>query len=161
LSSEPGPRRRQEALLEGAVLHNGQRVLGWRDVPVQAEALGPQARASMPFLRQLFIGRTCAREAFELTLYMILKRAEHQAGGAPAYFPSCSSRTIVYKGLMLAEQLGAFYRDLHDERTVSRLAMVHSRFSTNTFPSWERAHPFRMLCHNGEINALSGNKGWM
>ncbi len=161
LSQDPSRRRRQEALLEGAVLHHGQRLLGWRDIPVGVHALGPQARDSMPALRQLFIGRTCAREAFERTLYLIRRRAEQRGTLTDAYFPSCSSRTVVYKGLMLAEQLAAFYEDLRDERTVSKLAMVHSRFSTNTFPSWERAHPFRMLSHNGEINTLSGNKSWM
>jgi glutamate synthase (NADPH/NADH) large chain len=165
-AQHPARRRRQEAILEGAVVHHGQRVLGWRDVPVDASALGPLARASMPRIRQLFIGRTCRREIFEATSFMIRKRAGRTAsqelgGEDDFYITSLSSKTVVYKGLMLAEQLGAFYPDLVDARTVARLAMVHSRFSTNTFPSWERAHPFRMIAHNGEINTLSGNKAWM
>ncbi len=168
LSPEPARRRRMEAILEAAVLHHGQRVLGWRDVPHDATAIGPMARASMPAIRQLFIGRNVTstpREAFERTLFMIRKRAgrtaSQQLGGDDFYVSSCSSKTVVYKGLMLAEQVAAFYPDLADPRTVSRLAMVHSRFSTNTFPTWDRAHPFRYLAHNGEINTLNGNKAWM
>ncbi len=167
LSPEPGRRRRMEAILEAAVVHHGQRVLGFRDVPIDAGAIGPMARDSMPAIRQLFIGRSPStrRESFERTLFMIRKRAGRtasvQLGGDDFYVCSLSSRTVVYKGLMLAEQLGAFFPDLSDPRTVSRLAMVHSRFSTNTFPTWERAHPFRYLAHNGEINTLNGNKAWM
>ncbi|MGZ3453918.1 MAG: glutamate synthase large subunit, partial [Polyangiales bacterium] len=168
LSPEPARRRRMEAILEGAVLHHGQRVIGWRDVPSDPVAIGPMARASMPAIRQLFIGRnrtTTPREAFERVLFMIRKRAGRTAsrelGGDDFYVSSCSSKTIVYKGLMLAEQVAAFYPDLADQRVVSRLAMVHSRFSTNTFPTWERAHPFRYLAHNGEINTLNGNRAWM
>jgi glutamate synthase (NADPH/NADH) large chain len=168
LSPEPARRRRMEAILESAVLHHGQRVLGWRDVPVDAGAIGPMARASMPAIRQLFIGRNkaaTARDAFERVLFMIRKRAGRtasiQLGGDDFYVSSCSSKTVVYKGLMLAEQVAAFYPDLADRRAISRLAMVHSRFSTNTFPTWERAHPFRYLAHNGEINTLNGNKAWM
>ncbi|MBI2395785.1 MAG: glutamate synthase subunit alpha, partial [Deltaproteobacteria bacterium] len=167
LAPEPARRRRMEAILEGAVLHHGQRVLGWRDVPIDAGAIGPLARASMPAIRQLFIGRSAAasRDDFERVLFMIRKRAGRTAsvtlGGDDFYVSSCSSKTIVYKGLMLAEQVAAFYPDLADPRTVSRLAMVHSRFSTNTFPTWERAHPFRYLAHNGEINTLNGNRAWM
>jgi len=167
LAPEPARRRRMEAILEGAVLHHGQRVLGWRDVPFDASAIGPMARDSMPAIRQLFIGRGSAtpREDFERVLFMVRKRAGRTAsitlGGDDFYVSSCSSKTIVYKGLMLAEQVAAFYPDLADERAVSRLAMVHSRFSTNTFPTWERAHPFRYLAHNGEINTLNGNRAWM
>lgn len=154
LSPEPARRRRMEAILEGAVLHHGQRVLGWRDVPIDASAIGPMARASMPAIRELFIGRGAStpRDAFERVLFMVRKRAGRTAsitlGGDDFYVSSCSSKTVVYKGLMLAEQVAAFYPDLADPRTVSRLAMVHSRFSTNTFPTWERAHPFRYLAHN-------------
>ena len=167
LPQSPGRRRRQEAILEDAVIHHGQRVLGWRDVPIDPSEIGPVARASMPAIRQLFIGREAPREAFERVLFMIRKRAGRTvnatlgAGADDFYVASCSSKTVVYKGLMLAEQLGAFYPDLRDERVVSRLAMVHSRFSTNTFPSWDRAHPFRLIAHNGEINTLSGNRAWM
>ena len=176
-SPDPGRRRRMEAILEGAVLHHGQRVLGWRDVPTDPAAIGPVARDTMPWVRQLFIGAGPGRgpgpasdvagsaRVFERTLFMIRKRAGRTAslelGGDDFYVTSCSSRTVVYKGLMLAEQLAAFYPDLGDPRTVSRLALVHSRFSTNTFPSWERAHPFRLIAHNGEINTLSGNRAWM
>src|SRR5262249_25271765 len=163
----PARRRRQEAILEAAVEHPGQRVLGWRDVPIDPSAIGPIARESMPVVRQLFIlhqpGPSGA--TFEQMLYLIRKRAGRKAseelGGDDFYLASCSSKTVVYKGLMLAEQVAAFYPDLSDPRTTSRLAMVHSRFSTNTFPSWERAHPFRHICHNGEINTLSGNRAWM
>jgi glutamate synthase (NADPH/NADH) large chain len=165
LSADPARRRRMEAILEAAVEHHGQRVLGWRDVPVDASAIGPMARDTMPAIRQLFIGREGPRAGFDRTLFMVRKRAGRTAsvtlGGDDFYLCSCSSRTVVYKGLMLAEQLGAFYPDLLDPRTVTRLAVVHSRFSTNTFPSWERAHPFRYLAHNGEINTLNGNRAWM
>jgi glutamate synthase (NADPH/NADH) large chain len=164
-AQHPARRRRQEAILEGAVLHHGQRLLGWRDVPTDPAALGPVARASMPVIRQLFIGHRPGRATFEQTLYLIRKRAGLTAhlelGGDDFYLASCSSRTVVYKGLMLAEQVAAFYPDLGDPRATSLLAMVHSRFSTNTFPTWDRAHPFRLICHNGEINTLSGNRAWM
>jgi glutamate synthase (NADPH/NADH) large chain len=169
---EPARRRRQEAILEAAVEHHGQELLGWRDVPVDAAAIGPMARGSMPVVRQLFIrhrplviGGVSIQATFEQVLYLIRKRAgrkaHHELGGDDFYLASCSSKTVVYKGLMLAEQVAAFYPDLSDPRVTSRLAMVHSRFSTNTFPSWERAHPFRLICHNGEINTLSGNRAWM
>jgi glutamate synthase (NADPH/NADH) large chain len=168
LSPEPARRRRMEAILEGAVLHHGQRLLGWRDVPVDAAAIGPLARGAMPAIRQLFIARNpsrTARDAFERTLFMIRKRAgrttSRELGGDDFYVCSCSSKTVVYKGLMLAEQVAAFYPDLADARLTSRLALVHSRFSTNTFPTWERAHPFRTIAHNGEINTLNGNRAWM
>jgi len=177
LAAEPARRRRQEAIFESATLYHGQRVLGWRDVPIDSRAIGPTARDSMPAIRQLFIGRAVesplpgsghfagVRDAFERTLFMIRKRAGRtasvQLGGDDFYVCSCSSKTVVYKGLLLAEQLAEFYPELSDPRTVTRLALVHSRFSTNTFPSWERAHPFRMIAHNGEINTLSGNRVWM
>ncbi|GAC1543227.1 MAG: hypothetical protein NVS3B10_07480 [Polyangiales bacterium] len=170
LSPRPARRRRQEAILEAAVVHHGQRVLGWRDVPTDPRALGPIARGSMPAIRALFLGRaeSTPRDAFERVLFTIRKRAGRTASqqgasteGDEFYVTSCSSKTVVYKGLMLAEQLGAFFPDLLDPRAVSRLAMVHSRFSTNTFPTWERAHPFRLIAHNGEINTLSGNRAWM
>ena len=169
-AANPARRRRQEAILEAAVVHHGQRVIGWRDVPVDPTAIGPVARDTMPAIRQLFIGRGPEQRrenvsSFERTLFMIRKRAGRTAsqtlGGDDFYLSSCSSKTVVYKGLMLAEQLAAFYPDLSDARTVSRLAMVHSRFSTNTFPTWDRAHPFRLIAHNGEINTLSGNRAWM
>ncbi|MCC6645933.1 MAG: glutamate synthase large subunit [Polyangiaceae bacterium] len=161
LSQEPGRRRQHEAILEASVVHHGQRVLGWRDVPVAPDALGTIARDTCPTIRQLFIGRACDKESFERVLFMIRKRAGRTANSDDFYVASCSSRTVVYKGLMLAEQLGEFFRDLSNPRAVSRLALVHSRFSTNTFPTWDRAHPFRLLCHNGEINTLRGNRTWM
>jgi len=161
LSQNPTRRRQQEAVVEEAVLHHRQRILGWRDVPIDPAALGPLARESMPTMRQLFIGREGPVEAFERVLYMIRNRCTRVEPSDDCYISSCSSKTVVYKGLMLAEQLAAFYRDLSDPRVVSRLAMVHSRFSTNTFPSWDRAHPFRLSAHNGEINTLNGNRSWM
>jgi glutamate synthase (NADPH) large chain len=160
-SSDPARCRHHQAILEAAVMHHGQRVLGWRAVPHDPSALGPVARDSQPSLYQLFIGRTCAPADFERMLYIIRKRAGRSANSEDFYITSCSARSVVYKGLMLAEQLGAFYPDLSDPRTVSRLCMVHSRFSTNTFPTWERAHPYRRIAHNGEINTLRGNQAWM
>ncbi len=161
LPQAPARRRALEAILEAAVEHHRQQVLGWRDVPVELGVLGPIARDSAPVVRQLFIGRTCTPELFSPTLFMIRKRAGRHAQSPEFYVTSCSSKTVIYKGLMLAEQLGDFYKDLKDPRTVSLLALVHSRFSTNTFPTWELAHPFRRLAHNGEINALRGNRTWM
>jgi glutamate synthase (NADPH/NADH) large chain len=160
-SPEPALCREQQAVLEAAVLHHGQRVIAWRDVPVDMSALGPVARDSCPSIRQLFIGRTCDKSSFERVLYTIQNRASRAPGHGSFYVASCSSRTVVYKGLMLAEQLAGFYRDISHPRTVSCLALVHSRFSTNTFPTWERAHPYRVIAHNGEINALRGNIAWM
>src|SRR4051812_24738504 len=164
-AQNPARRRRQEAILESAVEHHGQRLLGWRDVPIDPVAIGPVARESMPVVRQLFIGREQTSTTFEQQLYLIRKRAGRRAheelGMDDFYIASASSKSVVYKGLMLAEQVAAFYPDLSDPRCTSRLAMVHSRFSTNTFPSWERAHPFRLISHNGEINTLSGNRAWM
>jgi glutamate synthase (NADPH/NADH) large chain len=161
LPVNPAKRRQYEAVLEASVVHHGQRVLGWRDVPIEPRALGPVARSSMPRIRQLFIGRSCESSAFEQTLFLIRKRAGRTVNADDFYVCSCSSRTVVYKGLMLAEQLGHFYPDLSLPRALSRLALVHSRFSTNTFPSWQLAHPFRLLAHNGEINTLRGNRTWM
>ncbi|HEV8248071.1 MAG TPA: glutamate synthase subunit alpha, partial [Polyangiaceae bacterium] len=160
-SRDPAKCRHQQAILEAAVMHHGQRVLGWRTVPFDGSALGPIARDTQPSIRQLFIGRTCSPEKFERVLYIIRKRAGRSANSDEFYIASLSSRTVVYKGLMLAEQVAAFYSDLSDERTVSKLCLVHSRFSTNTFPAWERAHPYRLIAHNGEINTLRGNSAWM
>jgi glutamate synthase (NADPH) large chain len=164
LSRDPAVRAAEVRVLEEAVRHHNQKVIGWRDVPVNVTVLGPIARASMPVLRQLFIGRMCPVPAFERTLFMIRKRASgraSEAGLSGFYVASMSSRTIVYKGLPLPERLDAFYLDLREEETKSKLALVHSRFSTNTFPTWERAHPYRRIAHNGEINTLRGNQTWM
>ncbi len=161
-------RARCIAILEQLVAEEGQAVLGWRDVPVNNSGLGEGVKAAEPVVRQLFVARGagCVGDAFERKLFVIRKRAElaiQALGGETEdfYIPSFSSRTIVYKGMLLAGQVGAYYRDLDDPRLVSALALVHQRFSTNTFPKWSLAHPFRMICHNGEINTLRGNLNWM
>jgi len=149
--------------LEEAVTEQGLWVLGWREVPVDSGACGKTAAASAPHTAQLFIGApdgVVDQDALERKLYVARRAAEGLR--VPGFaIPSCSSRTIVYKGMLIAPQLPLYFPDLQDERVVSRLALVHSRFSTNTFPSWELAHPYRMLAHNGEINTLRGNRNWM
>jgi glutamate synthase domain-containing protein 2/glutamate synthase domain-containing protein 1/glutamate synthase domain-containing protein 3 len=158
-----------EGVVEDIIRKEGQRVLGWRDVPVESSAIGLLARTSQPYIRQVFIGKAkrLDEDAFERKLYIIRKRIEKTIRGLdPAeaghfYAPSMSCRTVVYKGLMLASQIKAFYKDLSDPHVASALALVHQRFSTNTFPTWELAHPFRYLAHNGEINTLQGNVNWM
>ena len=136
----------------------------WRDVPVDAAYVGVTAGAAAPVIRQLFVAAGDAvvadQDAFERKLYVIRRRFELEFG-ADAVVPSFSSRTIVYKGMLTAPQLRGYFPDLQDERTASALALVHSRFSTNTFPSWELAHPYRMIAHNGEINTVRGNINWM
>jgi glutamate synthase (NADPH/NADH) large chain len=164
LSRDPRVRAAEVRVIEDAVRHHNQKVIGWRDIPVDPSVLGPIARRSMPVLRQLFIGRMCPSSVFERTLFMIRKRASSRAREAALesfYIASLSSKTVVYKGLALPERLDAFYLDLREEETKSRMALVHSRFSTNTFPTWERAHPYRRIAHNGEINTLRGNVTWM
>ena len=159
-----------ERILEDVAETEGQRVLGWRDVPTDNAHLGASARASQPVIRQIFIGRgpeTAAGDAFERKLYVIRRLAEKRVsrsvlpGRGYFYIASLSCRTIVYKGMLNSEQLGTFYPDLGEDTFVSGLGMVHSRFSTNTFPSWSRAHPYRYISHNGEINTLRGNVNWM
>jgi glutamate synthase (NADPH) large chain len=162
LPSDEFAREHAERLITETVEAEGQIVLGWRDVPVEPEHCGTAARAVAPCIRQLFVGANSSLEdqdAFERKLYVIRRVAEKQdlPGLAIASF---SSRTLVYKGMLTAPQLSQYFPDLKDERLVSRLALVHSRFSTNTFPSWELAHPYRMLAHNGEINTLRGNRNW-
>jgi glutamate synthase (NADPH/NADH) large chain len=164
LSPRPEVRAAEIRIIEDAVRHHNQKVIGWRDVPVDPTVIGPLGRRSMPSFRQVFIGRMCPVPAFERTLFMIRKRATSkatQAGLHGIYIPSLSSKTVVYKGLALPERLEAFYVDLKADDTRSRFALVHSRFSTNTFPTWERAHPYRRIAHNGEINTLRGNQTWM
>src|SRR5580692_2653665 len=164
LSRDSRARAGEVRILEEAVRHHNQKVIGWRDVPVDATVLGPLARSSMPVLRQLFIGRMCPVPAFERTLFMIRKRTSSKAtqAGLPGfYIASLSSKTVVYKSLALPERIDAFFLDLREEETKSKVALVHSRFSTNTFPTWERAHPYRRIAHNGEINTLRGNQTWM
>src|SRR6476619_2432098 len=156
--------RQIEELLELNVRVEGQRVLGWRDVPIDEAHVGDTANTTRPHIRQLFVeagpGFEHDQDAFERKLYVI-RRIVELAIGPEFYAPSCSSRTIVYKGMLKAPQLRSFYPDLQDERFASALALVHSRFSTNTFPSWELAHPYRVICHNGEINTVMGNVNWM
>ncbi|CAA7615237.1 glutamate synthase large subunit [Magnetospirillum sp. UT-4] len=156
-----------EQVVERLIAAEGQVLLGWRDVPTDGSGLGETVKPTEPFVRMVFVGKgaACAdQQAFERKLFIIRKQTETNVpAGADAdfYIPSLSSRTLVYKGMLLADQVGEFYRDLGDERMVSALALVHQRFSTNTFPSWRLAHPFRMICHNGEINTLRGNVNWM
>jgi glutamate synthase (NADPH) large chain len=161
-------RRRCMHILEDKIFGTGQRLIGWRDVRVNEAALGPMARASAPVIKQVLIGSTAEDEAtFERKLFVIRKwtertvRESNMRGKDAFYIPSLSSRTIVYKGLLLAEQLAGFYTELLDPAMVSALALVHQRFSTNTFPTWELAQPFRTLAHNGEINTVRGNAAWM
>jgi len=157
--------RREElvALIEGVIAREGQHLLGWRDVPVDDAHVGVVAGRSAPHIRQVFIAASdelAEQDAFERKLYVI-RRLIEKAAGADLAIPSLSSRTIVYKGMLTAPQMSGYYPDLQDERFATRLALVHSRFSTNTFPSWELAHPYRLIAHNGEINTLRGNVNWM
>ena len=147
--------------IEAAIEQEGQRLVCWRDVPVDDAHVGRTARASMPRIRQFVVAAEGLEgDAFERKLYVIRRVAE-LAAGPELVIPSLSSRTLVYKGMLTAPQLARFYPDLRDPAFESALALVHSRFSTNTFPSWELAHPYRMIAHNGEINTLRGNINWM
>ncbi|HMM54975.1 MAG TPA: glutamate synthase-related protein [Candidatus Desulfobacillus sp.] len=163
-------RRACEAAIERTVRYEGQALVGWRDVPRDNTGLAQAARDCEPVIRQVFIGRGAGlrdQDAFERKLYVIRKEAGHRvqalklADGKMFYVPSLSTRTVVYKGMLLADQVGQYFRDLQDERLVSALALVHQRFSTNTFPTWDLAHPFRLIAHNGEINTLRGNVNWI
>ena len=156
--------------IERAIKDEGQALLGWRDVPVDNSDLGESVKLIEPVIRQVFVGRgagVTVTDALERKLYIIRKSAGHAiqalklAHGKEFYVPSMSARTIVYKGMLLAHQVGIYYQDLQDARVASALALVHQRFSTNTFPSWDLAHPFRMICHNGEINTVRGNVNWI
>ena len=159
-----------EHMIEAAVADEGCTVLGWRDVPVDESVLSAPTRRARPAVRQLFVARMgVAREvdtssSFEISLYVIRRRIEaalREIPGSDCYLASFSSRTVVYKGMLRPDQLAQFYPDLREPDLASAIAMVHSRFSTNTFPSWRLAHPYRFLCHNGEINTLRGNLSWM
>ncbi len=170
LPPHPADRYKCEKLFEEIVEHEGQRFLGWRSVPTADSKLGKTARIAQPIIRQAFIGRSADitdAMAFERKLYIIRKLAEKGIrystikGGDWFYVASLSSRTIVYKGMLMSEQLQEFYPELNDPSMETALALVHSRFSTNTFPSWYRAHPYRYIAHNGEINTLRGNVNWM
>ncbi|PJM69955.1 glutamate synthase-related protein [Achromobacter ruhlandii] len=171
LPKETASRLACEQELERSVRAEGQVVLGWRNVPVAVDMpMSPTVRDCEPVIRQLFIGRgadVMVPDALERKLYVIRKTASHAiqnmhlAHGKEYFVPSASVRTVVYKGLLLADQVGRYYRDLADPRTVSALALVHQRFSTNTFPAWPLAHPYRMIAHNGEINTVKGNFNWL
>ena len=171
LPKEHASRLACEQELERAVKAEGQVLLGWRDVPVDREMpMSPTVRAKEPVLRQIFIGRgadVIVPDALERKLYVIRKTASAAIQALKLthsreyYVPSMSCRTIIYKGLLLADQVGKYYKDLTDPRAVSALALVHQRFSTNTFPEWPLAHPYRMVAHNGEINTVKGNFNWM
>ncbi len=158
-----------EGMLEKISREEGLAVLGWRDTPVDVDAIGRVARASQPYIQQFFVGKPDGMlpDTFERKLFIVRKRAEAAVRNSELrdreffYIPSFSSRTIIYKGLLLATQIGEFYDELLDPDTVSALALVHQRFSTNTFPTWQLAHPFRYICHNGEINTVRGNINWM
>jgi len=165
LSRDDNKRQLQMKTLGDIVTYHNQKVIGWRDVPVDMRVVGAAGRATMPVMKQLFIARMSDKKHFERILFMIRKRAGKMCSargyGDDFYVASLSSKTVVYKGLMLPERVSAFYRDLQADDFQSRLALVHSRFSTNTFPTWERAHPYRRIAHNGEINTLRGNQNWM
>jgi glutamate synthase domain-containing protein 2/glutamate synthase domain-containing protein 1/glutamate synthase domain-containing protein 3 len=158
-----------EGIVERIVREEGLSVLGWRDTPVNGDAIGREARASQPYIQQLFVARAAEMDepALERRLYVVRKRAETEVaeseieGREMFYVPSLSARTIVYKGLLLAPQIANFYGELSDPDVMSALCLVHQRFSTNTFPSWQLAHPYRYVAHNGEINTLKGNVNWM
>jgi glutamate synthase (NADPH) large chain len=170
LPRHPAARMACAREIERAVVNEGQVLLGWRDVPVDDSSLGQTARGTMPVIRQVFVGAgrgMIDRDAFERKLYIIRKASGHAiralglTNAQCFYVPSFSHRTIVYKGMLLAYQVGEFYRDLKDKRVVSALCLAHQRFSTNTFPTWDLAHPFRFIAHNGEINTLRGNLNWI
>ncbi|UCE64792.1 MAG: glutamate synthase subunit alpha, partial [Nitrospirota bacterium] len=168
LPQDAKSRKQCEALFESIIREEGQEFLGWRDVPAKEEQIGVQARTTLPHIRQFFIGRALLNEAqFERKLYVIRNRITQAIresalrGKEHVYISSLSCNTIVYKGMLLPEQVSAFYPDLADPTVVSGLALVHSRFSTNTFPTWSLAHPYRYSVHNGEINTLKGNVNWM
>ncbi len=151
-------------IIEKYAAGEGAEVLGWRDVPTDPREVGATARAVAPRVRQLFLSAE-GRSGLELDrlAFCVRKLAERETAerGIASYFPSLSSRTMVYKGMLTPDQLGTFYPELRDERFTSAIALVHSRFSTNTFPSWPLAHPYRMVAHNGEINTIRGNRNWM
>jgi len=163
LPNDPERRLALEQLIERTIIAEGQKSIWWRDVPVDERHVGDTARLSAPLIRQVVIEAAeeiQSQDEFERKLYVIRRVIEREAGPDLA-LPSFSSRTLVYKGMLTAPQLPRYFTDLRDPRVASRLALVHSRFSTNTFPSWELAHPYRMIAHNGEVNTLRGNINWM
>ena len=169
LPVDPHDRLLCEGIIEKIVREEGLTILGWRDTPINGNMIGRVARASQPYIEQIFIRKALDmdQDALERKLYVLRKRAELEVAETDLkekdffYIPSLSSRTIVYKGLLLAPQITDFYKDLLDPDLTSGLCLVHQRFSTNTFPSWKLAHPYRYICHNGEINTLRGNMNWM
>ncbi len=160
LPVDPDERSLAEERIGEIARSEGLRVVGWRDVPVVSDLVGEAARATMPYFRQLFVASDAGLSGLELdrVAFALRKRAEREA---EVYFPSLSARTVVYKGMLTTGQLEPFFPDLSDERFATELALVHSRFSTNTFPSWPLAHPYRLIAHNGEINTVKGNRNWM
>ena len=170
LPKEPASRMACVQEIERAIAAEGQFLLGWRDVPTDASGLSMRTKEVEPVIKQVFVARGANdldQDALERKLYIIRKRSGHAIQalklrhGKEFYVPSMSTRTLVYKGMLLAHQVGEYYLDLRDPSMVSALAMVHQRFSTNTFPTWDLAHPFRLVCHNGEINTLRGNVNWI
>ena len=168
LPPDADARAQCETVFNRVIKDANAKLLGWRDVPVKSDAIGALARTTEPFMRQVFIARGIfTDDEFERRLYVIRKCAERAVresaieGREYFYIPSLSSSTIVYKGLLLPHQIPQYYQDLTDSSVTSGLALVHSRFSTNTFPTWPLAHPYRYICHNGEINTLKGNVNWM
>ncbi|REK62538.1 MAG: glutamate synthase large subunit [Cohnella sp.] len=170
MTQDAEQRAKHEEMFASIVAEEGQRLLGWRTVPTDDSMLGISAKRVKPFVRQVFIERAEGLDddlAFERKLYVIRRLAEKAIrysgipGGETFYFASLSSKKIIYKGMLTTEQVGQFYSELHDPDMETAIALVHSRFSTNTFPSWERAHPFHYMIHNGEINTLRGNENWM
>jgi glutamate synthase (ferredoxin) len=171
MSTDASVRTGHEEVLKSIIAEEGQQLLGFRDVPTDDSMLGKSAKAAKPHVRQVFIGSSADFEdelSFERKLYVIRKRAElairyseNEEHGETFYISSLSCRKVVYKGMLTTAQVGQFYLDLRDSRLTSAIALIHSRFSTNTFPSWERAHPYRFMIHNGEINTMRGNVNWM
>ncbi len=160
LPADPGEADVAVKTIAALAAEEGLTVLGWRDLPTDDSLVGITARSTMPAFRQVFVTGPAGDDDLHLErrAFCLRKRAEREAG---VYFPSLSTRTIVYKGMLTTAQLEPFFPDLSDPRTTSALGMVHSRFSTNTFPSWPLAHPFRLIAHNGEINTVKGNRNWM
>ena len=169
LPVEPQQRLICEGIIERIAREEGLTVLCWRDTPANGNAIGRQARATQPYIEQVFIRKAAHMTAdeFERKLYLVRKRAESEVSASDMrekgffYVPSLSARTIIYKGLLLAPQIADFYSELNDPDFMSALCLVHQRFSTNTFPTWNLAHPYRYICHNGEINTVRGNVNWM
>lgn len=170
LPTDETDREKCRIIIETITADEGQEFLGWRDVPVNPNSIGPIARDAAPFIAQFFIkkvGHFSSFQDWERKLYLIRKRSSFRISNAEDidsrqyYVCSLSSQTIIYKGMLISYQMKSFFHDLNDERFVSALGLVHSRFSTNTFPTWDLAHPYRMIAHNGEINTLRGNRNWM